>query len=139
MVKILHPIPKTWPSFLYSMAGAATELAKPVIGTKAPAPPFCQFRINSGSRQNDTDQDEKHGSPVAAVILGKFLQFAEVENNLTENADSPSCEKSPEHIQPEIVAWRLLIYISFILLLSFHLFCRIHNNTPFLKVIPQVS
>ena len=39
IVKILQPIPKTCPSFLYSIAGAATELAKPVIGTSAPAPP----------------------------------------------------------------------------------------------------
>lgn len=39
MVKILHPIPNTCPSFLYSMAGAATELANPVMGTSAPAPP----------------------------------------------------------------------------------------------------
>ena len=29
----------TCPSFLYSIAGAATELANPVIGTSAPAPP----------------------------------------------------------------------------------------------------
>ena len=38
MVKILTPIPNTWPSFLYSIAGAATELANPVIGTNTPAP-----------------------------------------------------------------------------------------------------
>ena len=38
IVKILQPIPKTCPSFLYSMAQAAIELAKPVIGTKLPAP-----------------------------------------------------------------------------------------------------
>lgn len=39
MVKILQPTPKTCPSFLYSMAGEATELANPVMGTSAPAPP----------------------------------------------------------------------------------------------------
>ena len=39
MVKILHPIPNTCPSALYSIAGATTEFAKPVIGTSAPAPP----------------------------------------------------------------------------------------------------
>ena len=39
MVKILQPIPKTCPSFRYSTAGAVTELANPVIGTNAPAPP----------------------------------------------------------------------------------------------------
>ena len=38
MVNILHPTPKTCPSFLNSMAGAATELAKPVMGTREPAP-----------------------------------------------------------------------------------------------------
>ena len=39
MVKILHPTPNTWPSALYSIAGETTELAKPVMGTRAPAPP----------------------------------------------------------------------------------------------------
>ena len=39
MVKILEPIPKTCPSFLYSMAAEATPLANPVMGTRAPAPP----------------------------------------------------------------------------------------------------
>ena len=44
MVKILHPIPNTCPSALYSIAGAATELANPVMGTSAPAPPnFTSF------------------------------------------------------------------------------------------------
>ena len=38
IVKILQPIPNTCPSFLYSIAGAATELANPVIGTSVPAP-----------------------------------------------------------------------------------------------------
>ncbi len=38
MVKILHPIPKTCPSALKSMADDATELANPVIGTTVPAP-----------------------------------------------------------------------------------------------------
>ena len=38
MVNILQPIPNTWPSFWNSIAGAATELAKPVIGTIVPAP-----------------------------------------------------------------------------------------------------
>ena len=38
IVNILHPIPYTWPSFLNSIAGDATELANPVIGTITPAP-----------------------------------------------------------------------------------------------------
>ena len=38
MVNILQPIPNTCPSFLNSIADAATELAKPVIGTREPAP-----------------------------------------------------------------------------------------------------
>lgn len=40
MVKIWVPMPNTCPSFLNSMAGAATELANPVIGTRVPAPPY---------------------------------------------------------------------------------------------------
>ena len=39
IVKILHPVPLTLPSGTYSMAGEATELANPVMGTNAPAPP----------------------------------------------------------------------------------------------------
>jgi hypothetical protein len=39
IVNILQPIPNTCPSFLNSIAGATTELANPVIGTNAPAPP----------------------------------------------------------------------------------------------------
>ena len=47
MVNILHPIPNTSPSVLYSMAGAATELANPVIGTNVPAPAyFANFEYN---------------------------------------------------------------------------------------------
>ena len=38
IVKILHPTPNTHPSSLNSIAGAATELANPVIGTIVPAP-----------------------------------------------------------------------------------------------------
>ena len=38
-MNILHPTPNTQPSFLYSIAAAATELANPVIGTRLPAPP----------------------------------------------------------------------------------------------------
>ena len=39
MVNILQPMPKTCPSARYSIAEAATELAKPVMGTSPPAPP----------------------------------------------------------------------------------------------------
>ena len=38
IVNILAPTPNTWPSFLNSIAAAATELANPVIGTSSPAP-----------------------------------------------------------------------------------------------------
>ena len=37
-VNILLPTPITYPSDLYSIAGETMELAKPVIGTKEPAP-----------------------------------------------------------------------------------------------------
>ena len=38
MVNILAARPRTRPSVLNSMAGAATALAKPVMGTNVPAP-----------------------------------------------------------------------------------------------------
>ena len=39
IVKIFAPTPKTKPSDLNSIAGAATLFANPVIGTRQPAPP----------------------------------------------------------------------------------------------------
>ena len=53
IVKILHPIPYTCPSVLYSIADATTELANPVIGTSAPAPPHftsLPYRLKPVSR-----------------------------------------------------------------------------------------
>ena len=37
-VNIFPPTPITYPSLLYSIAGATIEFANPVIGTKEPAP-----------------------------------------------------------------------------------------------------
>ena len=37
-INILLPTPMIYPSDLYSIAGDTIELAKPVIGTKEPAP-----------------------------------------------------------------------------------------------------
>ena len=60
MVKILQPIPMTCPSFLYSMAGAATELANPVMGTRAPAPPHLAMRpYRLRARQEGARKDEE--------------------------------------------------------------------------------
>ena len=39
IVNILAPVPKTAPSAFDSSAGETTAFAKPVIGTKVPAPP----------------------------------------------------------------------------------------------------
>ena len=39
MTNIFAAVPAISPSVLYSSAGAATALAKPVIGTSVPAPP----------------------------------------------------------------------------------------------------
>ncbi len=69
MVKILHPMPKTCPSFLYSIAGAATELANPVMGTSAPAPPhFASRGINTGSGEENTEKNKEEGGPAAALL-----------------------------------------------------------------------
>ena len=43
MVNIFAPTPNTCPSALNSIAGATTPLAKPVMGTRHPAPPFWLF------------------------------------------------------------------------------------------------
>ena len=39
IIKIFAPSPKIHPSDLNSIAGDTTEFAKPVIGTRVPAPP----------------------------------------------------------------------------------------------------
>ena len=61
IVKILHPIPKTCPSFWNSIAGAATELANPVIGTKLPAPPIFVifwYKLNPVKRTDNKTKDK---------------------------------------------------------------------------------
>ena len=73
MVKILHPIPNTCPSALYSIAGATTEFAKPVIGTSAPAPPhFYYLRVNTKASQQDTGQDQLHQHPGLSIFFFPF-------------------------------------------------------------------
>lgn len=44
-VNIFAPTPITYPSDLYSIAGETMELAKPVIGTKVPAPANFPIRL----------------------------------------------------------------------------------------------
>ena len=45
-MNIFPPTPITYPSDLYSMAGETIELAKPVIGTKEPAPANFPILLN---------------------------------------------------------------------------------------------
>ena len=47
MVNILAPTPITYPSDLYSIAGETIEFAKPVIGTKDPAPANFPILLNT--------------------------------------------------------------------------------------------
>ena len=46
ILNIFEHTPKIIPSFLYSSAGLAIELAKPVIGTKEPAPANFPILLN---------------------------------------------------------------------------------------------
>ena len=53
MINILAPRPSIQPSVLNSRAGAATELAKPVIGTRVPAPAcFASFSYQPSAVKN---------------------------------------------------------------------------------------
>ena len=45
-VNIFAPTPITYPSDLYSIAGETIEFAKPVIGTKEPAPANLPILLN---------------------------------------------------------------------------------------------
>ena len=69
IVKILQPIPNTCPSFLYSIAGAATEFANPVIGTSVPAPPnFAVLAV-------DAVEAQKHAVSQSADVQHAHAQM----------------------------------------------------------------
>ena len=76
MVNILHPMPKTCPSALYSMAEAATELANPVIGTRPPATSeFSDFGIKIKAGKDNADQYQNKGTPGTGSIFIKSETF----------------------------------------------------------------
>ena len=55
-VKILAPTPRMSPSLLVSMAGETTAFAKPVTGTRVPAPAKRAIRSNSPSPVSRADK-----------------------------------------------------------------------------------
>ena len=78
IVNIFTPIPNTCPSFLYSIAGATTLFAKPVIGTKLPAPPqFAsdgyQFKLVSTMLHNTSIMEHQ---AAASCLSNPKLYFA---------------------------------------------------------------
>ena len=74
MVNILTAVPATKPSVLNSRAGAATELAKPVIGTSVPAPACLADKY-------ERDRDGRRG-----VFAGKTDGLPAFEKSLPERA-----------------------------------------------------
>ena len=86
MVNILQPMPKTCPSARYSIAEAATELAKPVMGTSPPAPPNFHGGIeNKLPERTDQSSGQKcfyhvkrqtvRGGDAAYIFFVAFLIF----------------------------------------------------------------
>ena len=77
-VNILTAVPVTMPSARKSMAGEATALAKPVMGTSVPAPAYRASRWYSPSAVSSTDRN----------------------TSVTEVAEAASCCVSPSACQP---------------------------------------
>ena len=99
MVKILQPMPKICPSALYSMAEAATELAKPVMGTREPAPPNLPiFRINMKTCEQDTGKNKNHRAPGTGSFFIKPLRQSKIYDGLSDETDGSSGKKCLCHI-----------------------------------------
>ena len=96
MVNILQPIPNTWPSTLYSIAEAATELAKPVMGTRLPAP--ADFGIKIQACKQDTDQYQDQGTPGGSRFPVQSQAVCVMQDQLSKHADEAACEEGFQHI-----------------------------------------
>ena len=114
------------------MAGAATELANPVIGTSAPAPPHFARRGYTPvpvritlMRIRIRDVQLLHSSFVGSQLL----HLTVVIDDLPEEADRSAEEESLEHIEPHIVPRCFLFDIVFILFLLFHALYFIHDES----------
>ena len=116
MVKILHPIPNTCPSARYSIADAATELANPVMVK---------------SCQDDTDEDQKQGTPASGSFFVCAHGRKDVQKNLPQNTDKTAGHKCFKHIQREIMDRSDAFDVFGIGLLLFILFCFWHFFHPF--------
>lgn len=89
--------------------------------------PFGKQWINSGTGEKDTQKNEQNRSPAAAVIRGKFFQFTEMINTLSDQADRSTKEERLHHVEPHIVLWCFLFDIGFVLLLLLQLFYFVHK------------
>lgn len=69
MVNIFAAVPRIIPSVLNSTAGAAMELANPVIGTSVPAPAcfaILSYRLSPVSNADTTTSDMDAAVPAAS-------------------------------------------------------------------------
>lgn len=89
--------------------------------------PFGKQWINSGTGEKDTQENEQNRSLAAAVIRGKFFQFTEMINTLSNQADRSTKEERLHHVKPHIVLWCFLFDIGFVLLLLLQLFYFVHK------------
>lgn len=89
-------------------------------GNKRPgAAPFRKARIDAGAGEEDAQEDKEQGSPAAAVVRTQIFQLAVVIDDLADETDGASEEKSFEHVQPYVVLRCFLSDIFFVLFFLF--------------------
>lgn len=96
MVNIFAPTPKINPSVLNSTAGAAMALAKPVIGTRVPAPAcfaILSYRLRPVSSADRATSDMDAAVPAISLSSPSFpYQFTK---NCPNVQISPPTRKAP--------------------------------------------
>ena len=108
MVNIFAPTPRMKPSVLNSTAGAAMALAKPVMGTKVPAPAnlaILSYRLNPvSSAEMATNVTEQ---AVPAVSLLRTL--IPVQKELSHAADQSADQKGEKTVLGDGRIWRMAL------------------------------
>ena len=98
-VNILTAVPVTMPSARKSMAGEATALAKPVMGTSVPAPAYRASRWYSPSAVSSADRNTSVTEVAeAAVLLRQPQRLPAVGDQLSHGADAAADDKGQRRV-----------------------------------------
>ena len=88
----MAPSPSSKPSLLNSRAGLVTELEKPVMGTRVPAPANLASLGYSPRPVNKAEKDQGHRSQGGSLLLGQKQQV-QVGECLAQYTDQPAHQK----------------------------------------------